>query len=235
MKVNNPHSELEATLRAMREADEPLNVRLALVADQIRKLDSALADTVDRAVDRLQRAGAGTTAPAVGEPMPNFILPDESGHLVSLDELLKTGPAVVTFHRGNWCPYCRLTAAAVADATREIESFGARIVSIVPELGRFARLFKNDVSAQFPILSDISNGYAMSLNLVIWIGDELRGMLSSGGYDIPLYQGNDSWMVPIPATFVIDRNRLIVARHLDPDYRKRMDIPELLATLRQLR
>jgi peroxiredoxin len=78
---------------------------------------------------------------------------------------------------------------------------------------------------------DTDNGYALSLNLAIWLGAEMQQMLS-GHRDLPSFQGNDSWILPIPATFVVGRNGIITARHVDPDYRRRMAIEELLAAMR---
>jgi peroxiredoxin len=79
---------------------------------------------------------------------------------------------------------------------------------------------------------DMDNGYALSLNLAIWLGAEMQQMLS-GRRDLPSFQGNDSWILPIPATFVVGRNGIIKARHVDPDYRRRMAIEELLAAMRR--
>jgi peroxiredoxin len=77
----------------------------------------------------------------------------------------------------------------------------------------------------------MDNGYALSLNLAIWVGDEIQKMMT-GRHDLPEYQGNNSWMLPIPATFVVGQDGLIKARFVDPDYRKRMAIDDLLAALR---
>ena len=84
---------------------------------------------------------------------------------------------------------------------------------------------------RFPILTDIDNGYALSLNLTIWVGAEMQKMME-GHRDLPTLQGNSSWMLPIPATFVVGRDRRIKARFLDPDYRKPVAIADMLAALR---
>jgi peroxiredoxin len=186
-------------------------------------------------VTRLQQSGAGKNAPQVGEPMPLFHLPDEVGCIVSLDELLTKGPVAVTFHRGHWCPYCRLSTSALAQAQKEIEGEGSQIVAIMPDRQQFAEELKTESKARFPILTDIDNGYALCLNLVIWVGTEMAQMISSLGRDIPKYQGNASWMLPIPATFVVGRDGKVKARFVDPDYRKRMAIESMIAALRRAR
>ena len=164
--------------------------------------------------------------------MPPFHLPDEAGRVVSLDGLLSKGPVAVTFHRGHWCPYCRLNTSALAQAQKEIESEGGQIVAIMPDRQQFAEKFKTELQARFPILTDMDNGYALSLNLVIWVGAEMERMISAAGRDIPNYQGNASWMLPIPATFVVGTDGKVKARFVDPDYRKRMAIEGMIAALR---
>jgi peroxiredoxin len=212
-----------------------LGERLDSFAQALRRLSPPFADAVDRLVTRLQQSGAGQNAPQVGEPMPPFHLPDEAGRVISLDKLLSKGPVAVTFHRGHWCPYCRLNTKALAQAQTEIEADGCQIVAIMPDRQQFAETFKTESQARFPILTDVDNGYALSLNLVIWVGAEMERMISSAGRDIPKYQGNNSWMLPIPATFVVGTDGTIKARFVDPDYRKRMAVEALLTALRSTR
>lgn len=105
------------------------------------------------------------------------------------------------------------------------------MVAIVPDREKFADEMKQDSNARFPILTDMDNGYAMSLNLSIWIGEEMGEYMRSIGRDLPSYQGNDTWTLPIPATFVVAPDGRIKARFVDPDFRRRMDIEELIAAL----
>ena len=223
---------LEEAFQHCRDMDASLSERLNSLAQAVRKLSPPFADAVDRLVTRLQKSGVGETAPQVGEPLPPFHLPDEAGRIVSLDELLSKGPVAVTFHRGHWCPYCRLNTNALAQAQKEVEREGSKIVAIMPDRQQFAEEFKNEFNARFPILTDMDNGYALSLNLVIWVGAELERMISAAGWDIPSYQGNTSWMLPIPATFVVGQDGRVKARFVDPDYRKRMAVENMLAALR---
>lgn len=226
---------LEEAFRDCRDMEASLGERLDSFARAVRALSPRFADAVDRLVNRLQKSGAGQNAPQVGELMPPFHLPDEAGRLVSLDRLLSEGPVAVTFHRGHWCPYCRLNTKALAQAQTEIERSGGQIVAIMPDRQQFAETFKTESRARFPILTDLDNGYALSLNLVIWVGSEMERMIASAGRDIPSYQGNISWMLPIPATFVVGTDARIKARFVDPDYRKRMGVEALLTALRSAR
>jgi peroxiredoxin len=226
---------LEEAFQHCRDMDASLNERLDSLASAVRTLSPPFADAVDRLVTRLQRSGAGETAPQVGEPMPPFHLPDEAGRIVSLEQLLSKGPVAVTFHRGHWCPYCRLNTKALAQAQKEIEREGSQIVAIMPDRQQFVQEFRTESNARFPILSDLDNGYALSLNLVIWVGAEMERMISAIGRDIPNYQGNASWMLPIPATFVVGKDGKVKGSFVDPDYRKRMAIEDMIAALRSAR
>lgn len=222
---------LEACTESCRQMDAPLDRRLAKFADDVRRLDAGFAGIVDRMVARLSASEAGATAPAVGEPMPPFLLPDENGHLVSLDELLDTGPVVIAFHRGHWCPYCRLNADALARIEPNVAAAGGHIVAITPEIQRYTRELKSDAKASFPILTDLDSGFALLLNLAIRIHDEKKEAMIRSGWDISEFQANAHWILPIPATFVVGTDGIVAARFVDPDYRKRMDIDELLAAL----
>jgi peroxiredoxin len=140
---------------------------------------------------------------------------------------------VIAFHRGHWCPYCRLNAFALAQIEPQLAP--ARLVAITPELQKHAAELKAEAGARFPILSDVDNGYALSLNLAIWVDDQMAALIDAAGWNIPTYNGADSWVLPIPATFVVCSDGVIVARDIDPDYRRRMDLDEVRAAVQRAR
>jgi peroxiredoxin len=214
----------------VRDLDASLGEQLHAFAEDVRQRRPEFAAAVDRLIDRLRQYGAGDAAPREGEPMPPFVLPDDAGRLVSLDELLTKGPIAVTFHRGHWCPYCRININALAQAHQHAAAGGGQIVAIMPDRQKFAAELKVQSQVPFPILTDMDNGYALSLNLAIWVGAEMQKMLE-GRQDLPTFQGNNSWILPIPATFVVGRDGLVRARFMDPDYRKRAGIADMLAAL----
>jgi len=224
-------TDLKQAFERARDLDGSMSERLNTFAEAVRRKNPASAAIVDRLVARLREHGAGEAAPKPGDTMPAFVLPDEAGRLMSLKDLLAQGPVVVTFHRGHWCPYCRISINTLAKAQPRIEALGARMVAIVPDREQFAAEMKADSNVRFPILTDMDNGYAMTLNLAIWVGAEMEEYMNKIGRSLPKYQGNDSWMLPIPATFVVGKDGRIKARFVDPDYRKRMAIEELIAAL----
>lgn len=225
-------ADLKQAFLEARDLDGSMSERLDFFAQALRRLTPGAVGTIDRLVERLKAHRAGENAPQVGDLMPQFVLPDESGRMVSLGTLLKRGPLSVTFHRGHWCPWCRISINTLARAQSRVEAAGAGIVAIVPDRQQFAAEMKSDARASFPILTDMDNGYAMSLNLAIWVGSEMEQFMTERGNVLPRFQGNESWMLPIPATFVVGQDRRIKARFVDPDYRKRMAIDDLIAALR---
>jgi peroxiredoxin len=223
---------LEDAFVRCRNLEVPLADRLQAFANEVRALGPHFQTAIDALVNRLAQSNAGAAAPKVGEPMPAFLLSDEQGRLVRLEDFLREGPVALAFNRGHWCPYCRINIDALARAEEEVGAEHRHIVAIVPDRQKFAMWLKSDAKAPFPILTDMDNGYAMTLGLAIYVGDELKQMMVSSGWDPAVSQGTDNWMLPIPATFIVGTDGIVRGRFVDPDYRTRMAIEEMLAALR---
>jgi peroxiredoxin len=226
---------LEEAFVECRDMDASLADRLQAFADKVRAMGAVFQDSVDQLVARLRAHEVGENAPKPGEPMPNFVLPNENGHLINLEELLKNGPVAVTFHRGHWCPYCRINTKALAEAQEQIAATGGQIAAIMPDRQHYVAELQETSGASFPILTDFENGYALSLNLAFWVGDEMQALMCQAGWDVAPSQGSDTWLLPVPATFVVGTDGLVKARFVDPDYRRRMAIEDLLAALKAAR
>ena len=224
--TQQPISPIEAAFLEVRSSDLSLTDRLRVVADAARTHKPWYAEAIDDFAGRLRQVQVGSDAPKVGEPMPPFMLPDHEGQLVSLDQVLARGPAVIAFHRGHWCPFCRLSMIALAEIEQQLKP--AQIVAISTETQRYTRMLREQTGAMFPVLTDMDGAYAMSLSIAVMLDDKLANMISEAGWDVPLYQGGKEWLLPIPAVFVVKQDGTIAARHIDPDYRQRMEIDELL-------
>jgi peroxiredoxin len=217
---------LEDAFQEVRDRDLSLGERLKYIAECVRTKGPGFAAAVDAFVGRLEAAQAGSTAPMVGDTMPDFCLPDHEGRLVTLQSLLETGPAVLAFHRGHWCPYCRLNMVGLAEIQHDAKP--AQIVAISSEIQHYTRALRAEAGAEFPFLTDVSGGYTLSINLAIWIDEAMSAMIGGAGWDVPGYQGGTPWVLPIPAVFVVGQDGIIAARHVDPDYRRRMELDALL-------
>lgn len=228
-----PTTTLAEAFEQARSLDAPLGERLSVYARSLRDLNAPMAEAVDRLVERLRSGDTVASAPKEGEPMPPFLLPDHSGRLVALEDVVAKGPVAVTFARGHWCPYCRIAVSALAEIAADAGALGGQIVVVVPDRQSFAAKLRGETAAAFPILTDVDNGYALSLGLVFWVGEEMQRLMLARGADPGESQGNDSWLLPVPATFVVGRDGIIKARHVDPDYRTRMEIDAVLEALRR--
>jgi peroxiredoxin len=224
---------LEAAFQEVRDQDLTLGARLRFIADCVRTQGPGFAAAVDAFVERLEVLNAGANAPQVGEVMPDFLMPDQDGRLISLSALLEDGPVIMAFHRGHWCPYCRLNMVGLAEIQGETRP--AQIVAISSEIQQHTRTLKAEAGANFPFLSDIGSGYALSINLAIWVEQEMAKMIGGAGWDVPGYQGGGGWVLPIPAVFVVRQDGTVAARHVDPDYRRRMELDDLLGAVDALR
>ncbi len=226
-------SNLEQMIDDSRFGDAPLRVRLQRLKEKIDTAYPEFAAAMAVFVARLEAASAGSGIPHVGERMPNFMLTDENGHLVNLEELLVTAPVVVTFHRGHWCPYCRLSVESLARTQPKLAH--VQIIAISGDKPRYSKILKAEAKADFPLLTDLDLGYALSLNLAIWLDDTTAGYIAASGFDIAAYQGNPNWILPIPAVFAVSQDGIIRARHIDPDYRRRLDMEDLVEMSHLLR
>jgi peroxiredoxin len=212
--------------------DAPLNERLRAYVEKLKELNFPFAEAYDDLVARLIAGKIGAEAPRPGELMPPFLLPSQGGKLISLDELLAHGPLVIIFGRGHWCPFCRIEFRTIASRHEEIAQYGAQVVSILPDRQQFTQTLRAEMLDAITILSDIDNGYALSLGLVMWLGNRLKELMRGRGYELETYQGNDGWFVPLPATYVLNKDRRVIARHVDPEFRQRMDVEDIIAALR---
>jgi peroxiredoxin len=230
--TDQPISPIEAAFLEVRSSDLSLQDRLRVVADAARIHKPWYADAVDEFASRLRQVQAGADAPGIGEQMPDFVLPDHEGRLVSPAEILAGGPAVIAFHRGHWCPFCRLSMIALAEIEEQLRP--AQIVAISTETQRYTRMLREQTGARFPVLTDMDAAYTMSLSLAVWVDSKLAGMIAEAGWDIPVYQGGTDWVLPIPSVFVVRQDGTIAGRHIDPDYRQRMNLDELLRCVKAI-
>lgn len=188
----------------------------------------------DRLVQGLIDSGAADGALRVGDPMPEFLLPNAEGALVSSSQLLANGPLVLSFYRGVWCPYCSEELNALAVAAPNLKTAGATVVAVTPEIGGVALKTKKERNLQFEILCDVDNGVAMEFGLMFRIPEDIQADYMKFNVNMPKIYGNDGWMIPIPATYVVGRDGVIAYAYVNPDYRERCDPESLVETVSKL-
>jgi peroxiredoxin len=212
-----------------------LKSRLSEYRSESGRLRPDIAMAYDQLVGRLNALDRGEVGPRLGEPMPEFALPDEEGRLVSLSSLLRSGPAVISINRGHWCPYCKLDLRSLAAIDGEINRRGARTVSIMPDTAQFTSGYVAKNELPFPVLSDIDLGYALSLGLVFWVGPEIRRLYEDVGVELEKYHCNQGYFLPMAAKFIVGRDGLVKARQVNIEFRERMEPEAIIAALEALR
>jgi peroxiredoxin len=211
-----------------------LNEQLSAYQEQSRGRRPDFAVAYDALVKRLEALDRGDVGPKVGERMPPFDLPDENGRLVSLDVLLQAGPVVISFNRGHWCPYCKIELRSLAANHDQIRRLGASVVAIMPETAQFTAGYARGNELPFPVLSDIDLGYALSLDLIFWVGAEVQRLYQEAGVELEEYQGNNGYFLPMAAKFIVGRDGLIKARQVNIEFRERMDPETIIAVLERM-
>jgi peroxiredoxin/YHS domain-containing protein len=199
--------------------------------------ESAPADRVkvyEDGIRQVAASGALENALKVGAKAPDFSLADASGKSTRLADLLKDGPVVLTWYRGGWCPYCNLQLRAYQHALPKFTAAGARLVALSPELPDNSLTTKEKEGLQFAVLSDKGNAVARQYGVAYRLPDELIAAFK-GRLDLPRLNGDDSWELPLAATYLIGQDGTIAYAFIDADYRKRAEPAALLEALEKLR
>jgi peroxiredoxin len=192
-------------------------------------------DIMHRATAELIASGQALTAKKAGDKAPAFTLKDPEGNLVSSTELLAQGSLVISFYRGVWCPFCNLELQALQAASSQIEARGARLVAISPQTGSNSRKSQRDNKLTFPILSDEKSRVAAAFGLRFSLPDYLVELYKGFKNDLPAFNDDPAWVLPMPARYVIGSDGIIAYAEVNPDYTQRPDPSELLPVLDKLR
>ncbi len=202
---------------------------------KIRDSNALWKDRYDALVQSLRDAGVGAGALKAGDAAPEFALANAEGRIVASSDLLAKGPAVVSFYRGKWCPYCVTELEALREASPDIASLGASLVAVTAEDCGGALAAKRKHRLEFEILCDLENGLGLSFGLLFRVADHIRRFYQEVDLNFPLIYGNESWFLPVPATYVIGRDGLIRHAYVNPDFRERLDPAVILDVLKSLR
>ena len=190
------------------------------IMDQVTQ-DLQVADLVDRSLK-------------TGDRVPLFQLPNATGETVDLGGLLAQGPVVLSFYRGGWCPYCNLELRALQQIQPQIRALGASLVAVSPQTpdNSLTTAEKHDLT--FQVLSDMGNQIARQFGLVFTLPEELRSVYEGFGIDLPAHNGDQTFELPVAATYVIATDGTLVHGDVNVDYTQRMEPEQILEVLQQL-
>jgi peroxiredoxin len=190
---------------------------------------------VRRSIQALADMGLVARAVKAGERAPLFKLRCGPDGCFNLAALLTRGPVVVSFFWGAWCPFCVLELQALAAAHPEIESLGATLVALAPQARGPSSSPGSHREPPFPILQDLGCKVASRYRIAFAVPERSRAAYLALGYPNPAKTGSKGWMLPIPATYVLDSTGFVVLSYLDADYTTRLEPTEIIVALSHLR
>jgi peroxiredoxin len=188
----------------------------------------------EAAIDDLISSGMAERAIRAGDYAPGFWLPNPDGEAISSFKLLNSGPVLIFFYRGRWCPYCDLDLRAIQAVARELCSSGASIVAISQQSARESRFTEQMYGLSFPSLVDRGGRVARAFGLRWKLSRELRAAEMESGLDLAVVNGETSWTLTMPARFVISPEGIVEYADISVDYTRRGDPSELLPILNHI-
>jgi peroxiredoxin len=187
-----------------------------------------------RTVEELCASGMTDRILPLGARAPQFQLPDQEGNPVSLHDLLSRGRLVICFFRGRWCPFCVAQLEAMNSFLPQIEKAGASLVAISPQTVKQSFFMRDQHQLRFPLLCDSHNHVARGFGLVYPVPEEQQGVYSRTFVNLPFLNGDSSWELPIPATYILARDGAVFYASADPDYTRRPEPKEIIRNLRDV-
>jgi peroxiredoxin len=193
----------------------------------------SVVETMHRATAELIESGAARRAKKAGDLAPSFSLKDPEGNVITSVDLLKRGPLVLSFYRGVWCPYCNMELRALEAAKPEFDRYGASLVAISPQTAPNSRKSVRQNKLSFPILSDVKGKVGAAFGLRFNLPDYLVELYKQLKNDLPRFNDDPSWTLPMPARYVIGQDGLILYSEVNPDYTRRPEPEDMIPVLQR--
>ena len=214
---------------------------MSSLASQLQTLDASIraqapkhvVDTIDAGNRRLAESGLLERALKSGQRAPAFVLPDATGRSVDSNTLLACGPLVICFYRGAWCPYCNLELQGWQWHLPELRSLGVTLVAVSPQTPDASLTLAEKHSLAYPVLSDLGHRVARQFGIVFTLDGALKPVYEAFGIDLVAHNGDSSFELPVPATYLIERDGTIAGAWIDVDYRRRPEPSQVLERLRE--
>jgi peroxiredoxin len=244
MATNIPQQQTDASLEQTKSTlmatDIPTNIPLqqqidAFFAQAKSHVPADLLKDLLSPVEQLITSGAAEKVLKEGAQVPDFTLPDALGNAVTLSHLLRQGPVVINFYRGAWCPYCNLELRAYQRVLPQLQELGATLVAISPQTPDHSLSTVEKKELTFAVLSDVGNHVARQFGLVFTIDEAVRTAHRQIGANLPAFNGDDSWELPMAGTFLVDQSGTIRLAFVDPDFTRRLDPSVVIARLKELK
>ena len=205
----------------------------AMTKHGLEVLPKEVTEAFERQIGELRESGVGKGL-TVGAKAPDFTLSNHAGDNVNLCEELAKGPVILTFYRGEWCPFCNLELRAYQRIMDDIRESGAQLLAVSPLTPDRSLSMQSKNELSFHVLSDSGNRTAEAYALKFKLPEPLQHIYRSLGFALEQFNGDESWELPVPATYVIDTQRTIRLASVNPDYRTRMEPGDVLSFVRSM-
>jgi peroxiredoxin len=197
------------------------------------KVPRSVIETMHRATAELIESEAAQRAKKAGDVAPSFSLKDSEGSTIGSASLLKRGPVVLSFYRGVWCPYCNMELQALEAAKPAFDKYGASLVAISPQTAPNSRKSVRQNKLSFPILSDVKGKVSEAFGLRFRLPDYLVDLYKQLKNDLPTFNDDPSWTLPMPARYVIGHGGTILYSEVNPDYTRRPQPEDMIPVLQR--
>jgi peroxiredoxin len=199
------------------------------------RLPDEVVEVFDRNIQDLLKEGVPSDVVAVGDTLTSFTLNDASGSLVSLDQLVETGPAVFVFYRGGWCPYCNVALRTYQkELVPQLPTFGARLVAISPQTPDQSLTTIERAELDFTVLSDPGSRVARSIGIAFQQADDVLEAQRQLGLDLAAVNAEGLTQLPRPTVLIVDQDRVVRFVDVQPDYTARTEVVDIIAALADL-
>jgi peroxiredoxin len=196
--------------------------------------DSVDEHIYDRAFEELRADKLVDKAIKTGDVVPVFFLKDISGRSIGLSETLKSGPVILLFIRGHWCPYCIATLRAYQGALSGLKKFDGQLIVVTPEKPNFSSDTSREFHLTLPMVSDVGNRVSQGFRILYDLPSYLIDLFKKKGIILPQVNEVPTWQLPIAATYVIGKDGMVKANHLEVNHRTRMTPEEAIEALKKL-
>jgi peroxiredoxin len=184
-----------------------------------------------RAVADLKQKRLAENILAIGSKIPNIKIPDHNGNTVGISDLLSKGRLILCFIRGRWCPFCVAQMEAMNLVVPEIKAAGATLLAISPQTVQQSSFMRDQHKLRFPLLSDPGNKVAKQFALTYRVPNEQKAVYQRSFVNLPFVNGDDSWELPIPATYIIEGDGTVLYASANEDYTERPEPEDIVRLL----
>ncbi|MEW9699521.1 peroxiredoxin family protein [Paenibacillus sp. SI8] len=170
-----------------------------------------------------------------GDKAPNFSLSNQVGEQVTLYDELAKSPVVLAFYRGSWCPFCNVQLRAYQQVLSEIQEHGGQLIAVSPQTPDSSLSQQEKESLTFEVLSDPNGLVADSYNILFELPDYLQNtFINTLKRNLAEFNKSDRWVLPVPATYIIDKEGIVRHAYVNPDFMERMEPQDIIDQLKKL-